>query len=120
MKKCSVCGEEVLSEMSDGAIVSKQCACEKMPLERAVVLETAKAMVCGDRARMHGDAHVTYALCAEFWKAYKGVDFTVVEVLMMLDLMKSARQCLNPAEVDNYQDGCGYKALAWESQAKEI
>ena len=30
------------------------------PLERAVILETAKAMICGERARMHGDAHVTY------------------------------------------------------------
>jgi len=90
------------------------------PLERAVLLETAKAMICGERARMHGDAHVTYKVCADFWKAYKGVDFTVVDVLMMLDLMKSARQCLNPGEVDNYQDGCGYKALAWEAHHKEI
>tara|TARA_Y100000401_G_C8293387_1_gene210013 strand:- start:684 stop:1052 length:369 start_codon:yes stop_codon:yes gene_type:complete len=120
MKKCKKCGREVVQKLDDGSIVSQSCACKTtMPPERAVCLETAKALVCGERARQHGDAEVTYKLCADFWKAYKGIDFTVVDVLMMMDLMKTARQALNPKERDNYVDGCGYKALAFESITKE-
>ena len=90
------------------------------PLERAVILETAKAMICGERARKHGDVHVNMQQCAEFWTTYKGVNFTSSDVCMMMLLLKASRQKMNPSEVDNYQDGAGYMALAWEVHQKEI
>ena len=39
---------------------------EEPPMERAVVLETVKQIICGDRARRHGDAHITMRKIAQY------------------------------------------------------
>ena len=92
----------------------------KPPMERAVILETAKQIICGDRARKHGDAHLTMRKIAQYWTIYKGIKFTSADVCMMMVLLKTARQQMNPNEIDNYQDGAGYEALGWEIHAREM
>ncbi|QDP53668.1 MAG: hypothetical protein Unbinned5406contig1000_14 [Prokaryotic dsDNA virus sp.] len=81
---------------------------------RVKLLSEAIALVDGDREEEHGDFADNAMIIAELWSAYKDVDFTPHDVPMMMALLKIARAKSNPANEDNYRDGCGYLALASE------
>ena len=89
---------------------------EAQPKQRTRVklLSQASALVDGDREEEHGDFADNAMIIAELWSAYKDVDFTPHDVPMMMALLKIARAKSNPANEDNYRDGCGYLALASE------
>ena len=87
--------------------------------DRTVILGTAQQLVSSDRQKEHGDASKNFAMVAELWSIYLGVDILPHEVPMMMTLYKIARTTENPTNVDNYVYIAGYSALAGE-QAPEV
>lgn len=81
---------------------------------RTEILTSANTLVSKTREDEHGDFADNAMIIAELWSAYKDVDFTPHDVAMMMALLKVARTKSNPANKDNYRDGCGYIALASE------
>ena len=81
---------------------------------RTEILTSANTLVSETREDEHGNFADNAMIIAELWSAYKDVDFTPHDVAMMMALLKVARTKSNPANKDNYRDGCGYIALASE------
>jgi hypothetical protein len=78
------------------------------------ILDTAKALINGDRAKEYGDAYLNHARIAALWTTYirsKTDDLNPVDVAMMLVLMKVARTIETPKD-DSFVDIAGYAALA--------
>jgi len=85
------------------------------------ILDTAKALINGDRAKEYGDAYLTHARIAALWTTYirsKTADLKPVDVAMMLVLMKVARTIETPKD-DSFIDIAGYAALAGEMEDVE-
>ena len=88
-------------------------------MKRAEVLDTAKEYVTKDRANQHGDMENNFSTIAEYWSTHLGFQINAVDVGIMMMLLKAARMKSNPANADNYIDGCGYLACAGEIAARE-
>ena len=85
-------------------------------MTRNEILDTAKTLINGDRARDYGDAYLMHARVAALWTTYvrsKTDDLKPVDVAMMLVLMKVARSIETPKD-DSFVDIAGYAALAGE------
>ena len=80
------------------------------------ILDTAAALVSGDRQETYGDAREMHQNIADLWTAYAGVDLTAVDVAAMMVLMKVARSKGPRKHTDNWIDICGYAALAGEME----
>lgn len=85
-------------------------------VNRAQVLDTAKAHVTVDRAATHGELEDTFQRTADLWNAYLGewADIQPHDVANMMTLLKVARARGNPAHEDNYVDMAGYSSCAGE------
>ena len=59
-------------------------------MRRAEILSSAAKIVTG-RDIQHGDVENSFPRIAQMWSAYKGVEFTPVDVTVMLILLKVAR-----------------------------
>ena len=81
---------------------------------RTQTLTSANELVSDKREEEHGDFAENAETTAKLWSAYKGTEFTALDVPMMLALLKVARAKSKPEKIDNYRDGCGYIALAGE------
>ena len=84
------------------------------PLPRSVALETAKAMITGDRERDHGAIENNFQAIADFWSCFLGVKITPAQAATMMALLKIARMKSNPKKDDHYVDAIGYCAIAHE------
>ena len=85
------------------------------------VLETASAIVTGDRASAHGSIPETHENIARLWNGYmynKG-ELTAHDVANMMELMKVARRKNGSLNIDDYVDGAGYAAVAYECAVAE-
>ena len=85
------------------------------------VLETALNLIGGDRAADYGSMWENHENIARLWNGYlynKEGDLTAEDVANMMELMKIARRKLGTLKKDNYIDGAGYAAVAFEC-AKE-
>lgn len=92
--------------------------------ERKQILETASAIVTKDRNSAYGNPEDNFASIADFWTVWlfhRGklknalTKIDVQDVAMMMSLMKDGRIATGaPMVIDNYVDGAGYKAIAWE------
>jgi hypothetical protein len=85
-------------------------------MTRDEILDTAKTLINGDRAKEYGDAYLNHARIAALWTTYirsKTDDLNPVDVAMMLVLMKVARTIETPKD-DSFIDIAGYAALAGE------
>ena len=80
---------------------------------RSEVLDTAKQLINGDRAKQYGSAEDNFGCIAQMWSAYLGKDVTAYDVANMMALLKIARM-RNDVHQDSSVDGCGYLALAYE------
>ena len=60
-------------------------------MDRAECLNRAKECVLGQREQDYGSPENNFRTIAEFWSAYKGVEFTAGDVAMMMALLKVAR-----------------------------
>jgi hypothetical protein len=81
---------------------------------RSKTLYVATSLVEEVREEQHGDFADNAKTTAELWSAYKGVEFSALDVPMMMALLKIARVKSSPDNPDNYVDTCGYVALASE------
>ena len=85
------------------------------------VLETALELVTGDRASAHGSSPENHENIARLWNGYmynKG-ELTASDVANMMELMKVARRKNGALNMDDYVDGAGYAAVAYECAEAE-
>lgn len=83
-------------------------------MNRAEILDAAKACVTVDRAATHGRPEDTFGLIAKLWSARLGREITPAHVTIMMIDLKTARAWGNPRHVDNWTDAAGYAACGGE------
>lgn len=87
-------------------------------MNRAETLDRAKQCVCSQRENEYGSPEDNFRSIADFWTAYKGVDFTPNDVAMMMALLKIARIKTGCATEDSYVDLAGYAACGAEIESQ--
>jgi hypothetical protein len=85
---------------------------------RSEILDTAKAMVCGQREQDYGKAEDNFAAIAEFWSAYLDQDISAKDVGIMMCLFKIGRIKTGTGTDDSFIDLAGYAACAGEIAGK--
>ena len=84
-------------------------------MKRAEILEQAKICVCGKREEDYGSPEDNFNQIAKLWTAYKGTEFTALDVsMMMMALLKVARIKSGTATDDSFVDLAGYAACGGE------
>lgn len=83
-------------------------------MKRAEILHKAEECVCGKREQDYGSPENNFQLIADLWSSYKRVDFTPVDVAMMMALLKIARIKTGNGTEDSFVDLAGYAACAGE------
>ena len=80
------------------------------------VLETALEVVGGERASTHGSMLENHRNIAQLWNAYlfNKDELEASDVANMMELMKVARRKLGTLNRDDYVDGAGYAAVAYQ------
>jgi len=80
------------------------------------VLETALEVVGGERASTHGSMLENHINIAQLWNAYlfNKDELEASDVANMMELMKVARRKLGTLNRDDYVDGAGYAAVAYQ------
>lgn len=89
-------------------------------MNRAGVLDAARAAVLVDRAATHGAPEASFGLIAALWSALLRQNVTPQQVALMLGALKTARAWDNPGHEDNYVDLAGYAACAAEVAGPEL
>lgn len=85
---------------------------------REILLRDAITVVTKDRQAAHGLPEDSFALIAQFWSSYLGIEVSSPDVALMLGLLKTARLRYNPESADSWLDLAGYAACGFEAQAK--
>jgi hypothetical protein len=94
-------------------------------MKRDEVLDTAKELINGSRAKDYGDAFENFSRIATGWNAIiKEAMVThgyVTErhVALMMDWLKTARLLNDLDKADSWIDKCGYSALGSEFSDRE-
>ncbi|MBR5285399.1 MAG: hypothetical protein IKU30_00730 [Clostridia bacterium] len=83
-------------------------------MTRKDVLDAAEKCVCGKREQDYGSPEDNFRTIAQLWSAYKGVDFTALDVAMMMALLKIARIRTGKGTADSFVDLAGYAACGGE------
>jgi hypothetical protein len=96
---------------------------ETKTTKASTILETAAAIVDGDREGTYGDVLTGHKSIACLWNGYfrgAGVDVEVnaVDVANMEALQKMARSLGGTFNLDDYVDGAAYVAIAGELQQR--
>ena len=81
------------------------------------ILETALVVIEGDRASTHGSMLENHENIAQLWNAYLSScigELTASDVANMMELLKIARRKTGILNRDDYVDGAGYAATAYE------
>jgi len=71
------------------------------------ILKEADKLTSGDRQADYGHPSEDFTRTAALWSAYKGVEFTVKDVPMMMILLKVSRE-RNKHKRDNLVDIAGF------------
>lgn len=96
-------------------------------MERADILKTAHACVCGDREQDYGSPEDGFSVIGRLWETYiqakcltTPVDMAIMpeDVAALLALMKIARIATGHGKADNWVDLAGYAACGGELEAK--
>lgn len=83
-------------------------------MDREKLLAEAKMAVI-DRGDSYGTPEGNFQKIADYWTLYKGEEFTVRDVGIMMMLLKVARSDSDPFYYDNYIDIAGYAAVTAEA-----
>lgn len=83
-------------------------------MTRKECLDEACNMVTGKRDGEYGHAENNFNAVARLWSAYKGVEFTAVDVALMMTMLKIARIQSGVFKEDSFVDACGYLACGCE------
>lgn len=86
---------------------------------REKVLRDAMSVVCQDRETKYGSPEDNFECIAKLWSVYKGVEFSPLDVAMMMDLLKIARIKTGTATEDSFVDLAGYAACGAEIALKK-
>lgn len=95
---------------------------------REGILNTAKALTCGDRNKSYGPPYDNLSDCAALWEAYinakegcfvqdggsYAVRITAEDVAWLMSLVKMTRTFYSGYHHDNYVDAAAYSAIAGE------
>ena len=88
-------------------------------MNRAETLDAAKACVCQSREQEYGAVENNFAMIADMWSVYLGVEITPVDVALMMAQLKMARIKTGTFKEDSFADACGYIACATELASQE-
>lgn len=83
-------------------------------MNRATCLKKADECVNGKREQDYGSPESNFLSIAKLWSAYKGIDFSALDVSMMMSLLKIARIRTGTATEDSFVDLAGYAACGCE------
>ena len=79
------------------------------------VLDTAKALIGGDRAATYGDATKNFTRIGRLWAPILDLEnVTAEQVALCMAALKICRLCTGPDHFDSWVDGAGYLALGAE------
>ena len=82
------------------------------------ILETAAALVGGDRAEQHGDFRILHDRAAKLWSAYLRTEVRAEEVAFYMVLLKVARNETGSSNPDDGVDAAAYAAL-WAALSED-
>ena len=77
----------------------------------ATLLHDTADLISSVKSIEYGDPDLSFRTIAVMWSTYKGVQFTVQDVGMMMVLLKVVRNSRGKHKKDNCVDICGYAAL---------
>ena len=83
-------------------------------MTRKEILVQADKCVNGTREQDYGSPEDNFRTIADLWSSYKGVNFTSVDVAMMMALLKIARVKNGGGSGDSFVDLAGYAACGGE------
>lgn len=81
---------------------------------RQSILDAAAKCVTGDREQDYGNPENSFQMIAKLWSAYKGIEFSPVDVAAMMALLKIGRIAGGSESIDNWVDIAGYAACGGE------
>ena len=87
-------------------------------MKREQVLDKAKTLISGDRAKDYGDAYLNHKRIAELWSPILDKDITVEQVYACMIAVKLSRLIETPNHEDSWIDICGYAALGGEKNER--
>jgi len=87
-------------------------------MKREQVLDKAKTLISGDRAKDYGDAYLNHKRIAELWSPILDKDITVEQVYACMIAVKLSRLIETPDHEDSWIDICGYAALGGEKNER--
>ncbi len=83
-------------------------------MKRDKLLDEAKNLVNGPRAKDYGDAYENHERVAQLWGTILGQDVSVSQVYQCLMALKLARLIVSPTHTDSWVDIAGYASLGGE------
>ena len=88
------------------------------------ILEQASELIGTSRATQHGNMWINHENIAQLWTGYLWQKLgknhiSATDVANMMELLKIARRKLGDLNVDDYTDGAGYAAVAYECRKHE-
>ena len=87
-------------------------------MKREQILDKAKTLISGERAKDYGDAYLTHKRIAELWSPILDKDITVEQVYACMIAVKLSRLIETPDHEDSWIDICGYAALGGEKNER--
>ena len=87
-------------------------------MKRDKLLDEAKNLVNGSRAKDYGDAYENHERVAQLWSTILGQDVSVSQVYQCLMALKLARLIVSPTHTDSWVDIAGYASLGGEIDGK--
>jgi hypothetical protein len=90
----------------------------RIEMKRDKLLDEAKNLVNGPRARDYGDAYENHERVAQLWSTILGQDVSVSQVYQCLMALKLARLIVSPTHTDSWVDIAGYASLGGEIDGK--
>ena len=97
----------------------------RRPWDRDQILDNAKQLINGDRAKDYGDAYSTHDRIAKGWNVIalgaieSHGEITAAHVALMMDWLKTCRLSETIDHKDSWIDKCGYSALGSEIAIKD-
>lgn len=87
-------------------------------MKRDEILDEAKHLVNGPRAKDYGEAYDNHERVAKLWSSVLNINVSVSQVYMCLLLLKVARLVVTPNHKDSWIDIAGYASLGGEVDEK--
>jgi len=87
-------------------------------MKRDQILDKAKILISGERAKDYGDAYLNHKRIAELWSPILDKDITVEQVYACMIAVKLSRLIETPNHEDSWIDICGYAALGGEKNER--